>query len=117
MKKIAHSLLFTVVVFSLSTTISIANDSTKVVGKSTIIPDADNAGLKLPAGFGALKVADTVGRARHIVVNDKGDIYIKLSKLSNGKGIIVLAIILEQAFRSKENIYTRLLMKMFSVML
>jgi hypothetical protein len=90
MKKITRVLFLTIVVFSLNTAISNANDSTKVVGKSTIIPDADNAGLKLPAGFGALKVADTVGRARHIVVNEKGDIYIKLSRLSNGKGIIVL---------------------------
>ena len=25
---------------------------------NAVLPDADNAGLKLPAGFGALKVAD-----------------------------------------------------------
>jgi hypothetical protein len=29
-------------------------------------PDANNAGLKLPAGFVALKVADGLGAARHL---------------------------------------------------
>jgi len=36
-------------------------------------------GLFLPGGFEALVVADSTGRARHITVNDNGDIYVKLS--------------------------------------
>jgi glucose/arabinose dehydrogenase len=55
-----------------------------------IKPDADNAGLTLPAGFAALKVADNVGRTRHITVNKQGAIYAKLERLDNGKGIAVL---------------------------
>ena len=55
-----------------------------------IKPDADNAGLTLPAGFAALKVADNVGRTRHIAVNKQGAIYAKLERLDNGKGIAVL---------------------------
>jgi glucose/arabinose dehydrogenase len=55
-----------------------------------IKPDADNAGLTLPAGFAALKVADNVGRTRHITVNKQGVIYAKLERLDNGKGIAVL---------------------------
>lgn len=45
-----------------------------------VIPeaDADNGGLFLPDGFGALVVADSVGPSRHIAVNDNGDIYVKL---------------------------------------
>ena len=46
-----------------------------------IKPDADNAGLTLPLGFAALKVADNVGRTRHIVVNKQGAIYAKLERL------------------------------------
>ncbi len=55
-----------------------------------IKPDADNAGLILPKGFAAFKVADNLGRTRHIVVNKQGAIYAKLERLDNGKGILVL---------------------------
>jgi hypothetical protein len=40
--------------------------------------DADNGGLFLPEGFEALVVTDSIGRARHIAVNENGDIYVKL---------------------------------------
>ncbi|MDT3401583.1 PQQ-dependent sugar dehydrogenase [Mucilaginibacter terrae] len=53
-------------------------------------PDADNAGLKLPAGFGALKAADTTGKARHIAVTASGDVYVKLGRNKGGKGIVFL---------------------------
>ncbi|MGH7675284.1 MAG: PQQ-dependent sugar dehydrogenase [Gemmatimonadales bacterium] len=39
---------------------------------------ADNAGLTLPAGFCALVVADSVGRARHLVVAPNGDVFVAL---------------------------------------
>src|SRR6478609_8614236 len=51
--------------------------------------DANNAGLKVPAGFGVLKAADSVNGARHIVVTAKGDIYVKTSGAKNG-GIFLL---------------------------
>lgn len=53
-------------------------------------PDADNAELKLPVGFGANKVADNLGKARHIVITKDGSIYIKLMKVVDGKGILFL---------------------------
>jgi len=40
--------------------------------------DTDNGGLMLPGAFEAVVVADSVGPARHLVVNDNGDIYVKL---------------------------------------
>lgn len=55
-----------------------------------MVADTDNAGLKLPTDFGAIKVADNIGRARHIAVTPQGDIYVKLAKTKGGKGIIVL---------------------------
>ncbi|OCX52339.1 sorbosone dehydrogenase [Mucilaginibacter sp. PPCGB 2223] len=56
-----------------------------------VTPDADNAGLKLPAGFGALKVAETGARARHLIVTAQGDIYVKLARPNkDGKAILVL---------------------------
>lgn len=53
-------------------------------------PDADNAGLKLPVGFGASKVADNLGKARHIAITKDGSLYIKLMKVVDGKGILFL---------------------------
>jgi len=41
--------------------------------------DPDNGGLFLPGNFQALVVAPAVGPARHIAVNDNGDIYVKLT--------------------------------------
>jgi glucose/arabinose dehydrogenase len=67
-----------------------ANDTLQNRKSAAILPDADNAGLKLPTGFSALKVAENVGRARHLVVNNQGDVYVKLSGKVGDKGIKVL---------------------------
>ncbi len=40
--------------------------------------DPDNGGLILPDGFEAVVVVDSIGSARHLAVNDNGDIYIKM---------------------------------------
>jgi len=56
----------------------------------TVKTDASNAGLKLPKGFTAIKAADGLGSARHIAVASNGDIFVKLGKLKNGKGIYLL---------------------------
>lgn len=48
--------------------------------------DPDNGGLYLPGGFEALVVVDSIGRSRHIAVNENGDIYIKLRFSENGTG-------------------------------
>jgi glucose/arabinose dehydrogenase len=53
-------------------------------------PDEDNAGLTLPSGFSALKVAENTGQARHIAVTKDGDIYVKLGRAKDGKGILFL---------------------------
>lgn len=59
--------------------------------KAAVVPDADNAGLKLPSGFGALKVADGLGKARHIAVTAQGDMYVKMNgRIAEGKGILKL---------------------------
>jgi glucose/arabinose dehydrogenase/mono/diheme cytochrome c family protein len=56
-------------------------------------PDADNGGLYLPVGFDALVVADNTGPARHIAVNDNGDIYVKLTfndRMNGAGGTVAL---------------------------
>ena len=47
-----------------------------------------NAGLVLPTGFNAVKIADGYGKVRHIAVTNQQGIYVKLNKLYNGKGIL-----------------------------
>lgn len=59
-------------------------------GASDVKPDPNNAGLKLPAGFGAVKVADSLGRTRHIAVTGNGGIYVKLDRARNNNGILYL---------------------------
>lgn len=48
------------------------------------------AGLKLPAGFTAVKAVDSTGRARHLAVTRQGGIYVKLDRLKDGKSILYL---------------------------
>ena len=56
-----------------------------------VAPDPGNAGLKLPAGFGALVVAETGAHARHLVVTPEGNLYVKLAKpTAKGQGILLL---------------------------
>ena len=57
---------------------------------SSLTPDADNGTLKLAEGFGAITVANETGKARHLAVSDNGDVYVKLSDLKDGRGIVIL---------------------------
>ncbi|HTE08623.1 MAG TPA: PQQ-dependent sugar dehydrogenase [Flavitalea sp.] len=84
-KKLLTSLVFISLMVA-----AYAGDTTRVAMLKQIQPDADNAGLKLPLGFGALTVSDSLGKARHIVTTAQGAIYVKLDKLLNGKGILRL---------------------------
>jgi len=52
--------------------------------------DPDNGGLFLPDNFVALVVVDSIGRTRHIAVNDNWDIYAQLSRSEDGKGTVAL---------------------------
>ena len=52
--------------------------------------DTSKVKITLPAGFTYSVVADNLGRARHIAVNTNGDVYVKLERLKDGKGIYSL---------------------------
>jgi glucose/arabinose dehydrogenase/cytochrome c553 len=53
--------------------------------------DPDNGGLFLPDGFEAVVVVDSVGRSRHLAVNDNGDIYVKLRAPNQaGQGLVAI---------------------------
>jgi glucose/arabinose dehydrogenase len=59
------------------------------VGLSAFNGPEDDA-LKLPEGFSAQIFADNVGAARHIAFTPQGNAYVKLNKLNNGNGIVLL---------------------------
>jgi glucose/arabinose dehydrogenase len=46
--------------------------------------------LTLPAGFQATTIVPELGRNRHLAVHSNGDIYVKLERLKDEKGILVL---------------------------
>ena len=58
--------------------------------KNTAVEKKDEVAITLPPGFTATVFADDLGQARHIVVNDNGDVYTKVKKLYKGNGIIRL---------------------------
>jgi glucose/arabinose dehydrogenase len=69
--------------------------------------DPDNGGLMLPQNFEAVVVADSVGGARHLAVNDNGDIYVKLrSSYSDGGNV---------ALRDEDNDGKADIIKKFSI--
>jgi glucose/arabinose dehydrogenase len=63
---------------------------------------ADQAdGLKLPAGFQAMVVAEALGPIRHIAVRDNGDLYISTPRdqQGNGKGAGIIALRLDASHK------------------
>ncbi len=46
--------------------------------------------IKVPAGFKTEIIASNLGATRHLTISKNGDIYAKLSKLKDGKGIYLL---------------------------
>ena len=70
---------------------SCTSDPAKELITENLKADADNAGLTLPTGFGAITVAENLGLTRHIVVTKERIIYLKImGKVAPGKGIIQL---------------------------
>ena len=65
-----------------------SNNNTATETQSVNAPKAD---LKLPAGFSATIVADSLGHLRHLAINANGDVYATLSSLKDGKGIYMLS--------------------------
>jgi len=53
----------------------------------------DEANLVLPKGFKAETVIESIGTPRHIAVNSNGDVYIKLERLKDGKGIMEVQVL------------------------
>lgn len=76
------SLLWVSIIFTLITGCSQKSNLPK--------SDIDNGGLFLPEGFDALVVVDSIGNARHLAVNDNGDIYVKLTNAKQDSGNVAI---------------------------
>src|SRR4051812_502777 len=66
------------------------SDSTRVKSSSTGTVKRDEAPITLPQGFKSVVVTSGLGKARHLTVAANGDIFVKLEKLKDGKGILKL---------------------------
>lgn len=68
------------------------NDTTRLKSTSTgtVQKDDDGPAITLPQGFKSVVVTSGLGKARHLTVAANGDVFVKLEKLKDGKGIIQL---------------------------
>ncbi len=66
------------------------NDTTSTETETETAP-VKKTNLKLPAGFSASIVADSLGHLRHMAINTNGDVYVSLRSLEDGKGIYFLS--------------------------
>jgi glucose/arabinose dehydrogenase/mono/diheme cytochrome c family protein len=62
------------------------NDAIATIPKG----DPDNGKLTLADGFEAVVVVDSVGKSRHLAVNENGDIYVKLRGTTSEGGAVAL---------------------------
>lgn len=93
--KTSHLLSFLLIVFVLA---ACGNNDTKIKesettdkkSDSTAATDAAEVQLTLPEGFVAIQVTPGIGKARHLVVNSNGDIYVKMANPNGGKSIVLL---------------------------
>jgi glucose/arabinose dehydrogenase len=63
------------------------NDTTRVQPPAN---RDDSTAITLPQGFRSVVVATKLGKARHIAVAPNGDVFVKLERVKNGKGIVRL---------------------------
>lgn len=85
-RPIRHSIIFLLILILFAHCAKTPDEQPVIV-----LPHADNGSITLPDNFGALVVADDLGRGRHLTVHDNGDIYLHLQALTDqGKGIIAL---------------------------
>ncbi len=58
--------------------------------KPQLVLSPNNEGIQVPDGFNVIRVADSLGRPRHIAVNKRGGVYLKLRQPVEGQGILYL---------------------------
>ncbi|MEO0483795.1 MAG: PQQ-dependent sugar dehydrogenase [Planctomycetota bacterium] len=71
---------------SVLTTLVLAGGCALAGSNARALPEADrnNGGITLPPGFGAVVFAEELGRGRHAVVRDNGDVYVMMRRADGG---------------------------------
>ena len=69
---------------------SAAPDSAEPTAEYQTTEWAESGGIRVPAGFEAQVFAESVGRGRHIVVRDNGDVFVRLREPRDGGGVAAL---------------------------
>jgi glucose/arabinose dehydrogenase len=69
---------------------STTEESTELRAAGSVVCDADNGEITLPAGFCAVVVADQLGRARHLVTSVNGDVYVAIDDTVSPGGVVAL---------------------------
>jgi glucose/arabinose dehydrogenase len=69
---------------------SCSNEKKETVQEPSELPAIPATGIKVPEGFAATILADSLGPTRHIAVTKEGNVYVKLSSPREGKGVIYL---------------------------
>jgi glucose/arabinose dehydrogenase len=84
MQKLVRPLLFTVALTGIGSLLAF----TATLSLKTE-PDAPKIaeGIKVPSGFSTTIITEELNGARHMVVSKGGDVFVKLSKLKDGKGV------------------------------
>ena len=88
MKKIFSASFILAAIVCVSNLSSCKSNHAQNEMKSVSLPKAN---LKLPEGFSATVIADSLGLLRHMAINKNGDIYVKLSFPKDGNGIYFLS--------------------------
>lgn len=65
------------------------SEKTTKPNPADLVADPDNAGIIVPEGFAVLKVAEELGKVRHLAVRKNGDIYLNLRNPKEGAGGLV----------------------------
>lgn len=90
MSRLYHIVLLGTLALSLSLGGCTASESNSELDITQLAFAEDNGSITLPDGFRAVVVADSLGYARHLTVDDDGDIYVALRRPNNGYGIVAL---------------------------
>src|SRR5688572_650503 len=69
---------------------STGEDSKELRRPGSVVCDADNGEITLPAGFCAVVIADRLGRARHLVTSVTGDVYVAIDDTVSPGGVVAL---------------------------
>lgn len=88
-KNLIYFLFFSFSLIAISACSQQSGDENKT--RSSVLSFApDKGSISVPPGFDVVLVADKLGNARHLCVDESGDVYVNLGSEKSGKGLVAL---------------------------